>query len=303
MLVGLELRHLRYFAAVAETENISVAASRLHLSQPALSRQIRDLEAEIGVTLLDRSAKAVRLTEAGRVFHQETQAVLLRVEDAVQVAQAVGRGVGGKIQIGYAPSVTLDIIPAALRYFQKSAPGVQFQLHDLSTSEMTHGLREGELHVAFGIHPSPKELKGLVFEELRTYPVCVALNPKHPLARLPKIGLECLLDEPLLGYSTADYPEYHAKLAVLFSECERLPQIEEEYDSAASLIASIESGRGIAIVHQGFERVSNPRLQIRPLDPAPAPWVVGLARRKEPPCPAVAAFVEAVKLATAAVLD
>ena len=303
MLQCVELRHLRYFVAVAETENVSVAALRLHMSQPALSRQIRDLEDEIGVTLLDRSAKAVRLTEAGRVFHHETQAALLRVEDAVEVARAVGRGVRGKIQIGYAPSVTLDIIPAALRFFQKSNPVVQFQLHDMSTSEMTRGLREGKLHVAFAIHPSPKELKGLVFEHLKEYPVCVAVKPKHPLARLPKIGLNRLIGERLLGYSTASYPEYHAKLATLFSELNRSPKIAEEYDSAASLIASIEAGRGVAIVHKGFERITGPRLKVRPLIPPPTPWVVGLARRKEPPCSAVAAFLAAVKLATAAILD
>ena len=300
MLASVELRHLRYFVAVAETENVSLAALRLHISQPALSRQVRDLEDEIGVTLFDHGAKTVRLTEAGRVFHHEAQAALLRVDDAVQTAKAFGDGKRGEIQVGYAPSLTLDILPGALRLFQESNPGVRVQLHDLSTGEMTRGLREGELHVALVIHTSSKELEGIVFEDLREYPVCVAVNPKNPLARLQKIGLGRLLDERLLGYTTADYPEYHAKIAALFAGCNRPPKIAEEYDSAASLIASIEAGRGVAIVHRGFERLTGPRLKVRALiNPAPPPWLVGLAHRNESLSPAVAAFLAAVKRANA----
>ena len=297
----VELRHLRYFVAVAETENVSRAALKLHVSQPALSRQIRDLEDEIGVALFERSAKALRLTDAGRVFHVEAQAVLLRVDDAVLAAKAVGGGKRGEIQVGYAPSLTLDILPGALRFFQESNPGVRIQLHDLSTGEMTQGVREGKLHVALLIHTSAHELEGLEFENLRAYPVCVAVNPKHPLGRLPKVGLDRLRDERLIGYTTRDYPEYHAKIEALFSGRNRPPKIAEEHDSAASLIASIEAGRGVAIVHKGFERLTGPRLKVRPLDPAPQPWVVGLAHRKDSLNPAVAAFLAAVKRANAAI--
>src|SRR5882672_6542076 len=102
----MELRHLRYFVAVAETENVSRAALKLHVSQPALSRQIRDLEDELGFLLLERSAKSVRLTEAGRTFLTETRAVLQRAEDAVSAARAKAGGMSGEIQVGYAPSLT-----------------------------------------------------------------------------------------------------------------------------------------------------------------------------------------------------
>lgn len=301
MLAPVELRHLRYFVAVAETENVSRAALKLHVSQPALSRQVRDLEEEIGVPLFERSAKAVRLTDAGRVFHHEAQAVLLRVVEAVQSAKAICGGKRGEIQVGYAPSLTLDILPGALRFFQESNPGVRVQLHDLSTGEMTQGVREGKLHVALLVHTCAQELEGIVFEDLRAYPVCVALNPKHPLARTKKVGLERLRDERLIGYTTADYPEYHAKIDALFTRISRPPKVAEEHDSAASLIASVEAGRGVAIVHKGFERVTGPRLKIRALDPAPAPWVVGFAHRKKSLGPAAAAFLTAVKRANAAI--
>src|SRR2546428_5308290 len=104
MLGGMELRHLRYFVAVAEEQNVTRAAARLHVSQPPLSRQIRDLEDELGIALFDRSAKSVRLTEAGRAFLAEARLVLQRAEDAVEMAQDVAGGKRGEIHVGYAPS-------------------------------------------------------------------------------------------------------------------------------------------------------------------------------------------------------
>jgi len=122
----MELRHLRYFAAVAETENVSRAALRLHLSQPALSRQIRDLEDELGFPLLTRTAKSVQLTAAGRTFLDEARAVLLRAEQAIKVARAVATGQRGELHIGYAPSPTVRILPPALRAFQEQGAQIVF---------------------------------------------------------------------------------------------------------------------------------------------------------------------------------
>src|SRR5204863_6182 len=107
----MELRHLRYFIGVAEEENVSRAALKLHVSQPALSRQIRDLEEELGFLLLERSAKSVRLTEAGRAFLTEARAVLQRAEDAVKAARAIATGGRGELHVGYAPSLTCTAEP------------------------------------------------------------------------------------------------------------------------------------------------------------------------------------------------
>src|ERR1035437_11094167 len=115
MLAEMELRHLRYFVAVAEEENVSRAALKLHVSQPGLSRQIRDLEDEIGFSLLERSAKSVRLTDAGKVFLAESRAVLQHAVDAVKNARVVVTGERGEIHVGYAPSLTVQILPPALR--------------------------------------------------------------------------------------------------------------------------------------------------------------------------------------------
>src|SRR5674476_1040672 len=118
----MELRHLRYFVAVAEEENVSRAALKLHISQPGLSLQIRDLEDEIGFSLLERSAKSVRLTDAGKVFLAESRAVLQHAVDAVKTARTVAMGERGEIHVGYAPSLTVQILPPSLRRFQDKFP-------------------------------------------------------------------------------------------------------------------------------------------------------------------------------------
>src|SRR6185437_14865404 len=107
----MELRHLRYFVAVAEAENVSRAALKLHVSQPGISRQIKDLEDEIGFQLFERSAKSLKLTEAGKVFLAEAKSILQRAEAAVQNARAVAAGAGGELHVGYAPSLTVKILP------------------------------------------------------------------------------------------------------------------------------------------------------------------------------------------------
>lgn len=300
MLARMELRHLRYFVAVAEEQNVTRAAARLHVSQPPLSRQIRDLEDELGVALFEHGAKAVRLTEAGRVFLNEACAVLRRADEAVQTVKAVASGQRGEIHVGYAPSLTVEILPRALRAFQEANPGVRVQLHDMSTQELLRGLRDRKLHVALMIQTSAKVMDGLVFEELRRYAVCVAAHPAHPLARARKVSLEQVATERLITYTLADYPEYHAWLADLFAPLKLPPHIAEEHDSSTSLIASVEAGRGVALIQQGFDCFTGPRLKVCPLAPALPPFVVGVAYRKGNTSTATENFIAAAKRAKAA---
>ena len=291
----MELRHLRYFVAVAEEQNVTRAAARLHVSQPPLSRQIRDLEDELGVALFEHGAKAVRLTEVGRVFVAEARAVIQRANEAVQMVKAVASGQRGEIHVGYAPSLTVELLPRALRVFQEANPGVRVQLHDLSAQEMLRGLRDGKLHVALLVQVSAKVMAGLVFEELQRDAVCVAVHPAHPLARTRKVSLEKVAAERLISYTLADYPECHAWIAELFAPLQRPPQIVEEHDSATSLIAAVEAGRGIALVSQRFDCLSGPRLKIRALVPPPPPLVVGIASRKGKNSSAVGGFIAAAR--------
>src|SRR3954469_20437350 len=184
----MELRHLRYFVAVAEEENVSRAALKLHVSQPALGRQIRDLEEELGFSLLERSAKSVRLTEAGRTFLDEARAVLQRADEAVKTARSIATG-GNELHVGYAPSLTARILPPTLRAFQAEMPNVRVRLHDFSTEEMLEGLQNKKLQIAFLVRLTPALLRGLQFEELTRDPMCLAVAPKHPLASRRSVTL------------------------------------------------------------------------------------------------------------------
>jgi len=271
----MELRHLRYFVAAAEAENVSRAAVRLHVSQPALSRQIRDLEAELGFSLFDRSAKSVRLTMAGRTFLGEAQAVLQRAEEAVSTARAIAGARRTELHVGYAPSPMVRIMPATLRAFQGEFPEVRVRLHDLSTEEMLAGVREGKLQVAFLVRPNRDRLRGLHFEELASDSMCLAVPPKHHLARIRAVTLAQISREPLVAFNRSDYPEYHEYLEALFAPTGLKPKIAEEHDSAASLIAAIESGTGVALVPTSFSCSAGPRLKLISLSPTPAPIVIG----------------------------
>ena len=271
----MELRHLRYFVAVAEAENVSRAALKLHVSQPGVSRQIRDLEDELGFALLERGAKSVRLTPAGVVFFAEAREVLARAEAAVQKARAAAGGGRREIAVGYAPSLTVQILPPALRRFQEQFPEARVTLHDLSTEEMLTQLRSGKLQVALLVRPTPAMLRGLKFQELARYPMCVAVAPRHPLAASKALTLEQVAGEPLIAYSRAEYPEYHEDLAAMFAKAKSRPRIAEEHDGVTSIIAAVEAGRGVALVPSCLSCMAGPRLKILRIKPAPLEIRVG----------------------------
>jgi DNA-binding transcriptional LysR family regulator len=291
----VELRHLRYFVVVAELNNVSKAAHKLRVAQPALSRQIRDLEGELGVPLLERTTRGVTLTDAGKVFATEAREVLARADEAVKSARAVARGEGGELHLGYAPSPTAELLPRALHAFQNVAPGVRMVLRDSSSDEMLRGLREGTLQVAMLVQPCKESLRGLKFEELQSYPTCVAVAPSHPLARGPAVSLKRLLAEKLVAYSRSDYGEYYAMLQQVFAPLGRTPEVVEECDGANSLIAAVEAGRGVAIVPSVLRCLAGGRLKLRPLTPVPAPLVVGFAYLPESVKPATMRLVETLR--------
>ncbi len=271
----MELRHFRYFVAVAEEENVSRAALKLHVSQPGLSRQIHDLEEEIGFQLFARSAKALRLTDAGRAFLEQARAVLRRAEEAVQAARAVAQGAPAEIQVGYAPSLTVQILPLTLRAFQAKFPNVRVALHDLSTEEMLGRLRSGKLHVALMVQSPPQMLRGLKFRELARYPVRVAVAPKHRLAKARSLSVTQIAAEPLLGYSHKEYPEYRELLARIFAGSRVKPRLAEEHDGVTSLIAAAESGSGVALVPSLLACMVGARLRLIPLTGTAPEVVIG----------------------------
>ena len=297
MLV-MELRHLRYFVAVAEEQNVSRAAKRLHVSQPPLSRQIRDLETEMGFTLFERSAKAIRLTEAGKIFLLEARAALQRVEDAVALTKSVANQKRSRVHVGYSVPPAVEILPRALRAFERANPQVSVDLRMMSPQKMLRELRSGDVDVAFTGYVEPTDFEGLCLEELGTYPLRVATHKKHRFARLREVPMSEVASQPILAFSRDEYPDYHVLLAKLFSPyTPPALKIVAEYDSLESIIAGVEAGRGVTILYQGMSRISGKRLVLRPLKPAPPPPPIVIAYRKEGVSATVAAFVEAAKAA------
>jgi len=290
----MELRHLRYFVAVAEEQNVTRAAARLHVSQPPLSRQVRDLEGELGVALFEHGARSVRLTPAGRVFLTEARAVLRRADQAVRAAQAAAGGQRAEIHFGYAPSLTASILPPALRRFARQAPEVRVHLHDLSTAEMRCGLREGRLHAALMVNAGGRAPAGLQFTEMLRLAVRIAMAPTHRLARAGSVRLEQLAGEPLVVLSRDGYPEHHDWIRSLFARLNRRPVIAEEHDSSTSLIAAVEAGAGIALTSTGLRSLAGRRLVFRAIRPAPPDLGVVLAHRDSNLPAVVQDFVQAV---------
>ena len=276
----MELRHLRYFVVVAEEQNITRAAERLHVSQPPLSRQIRDLEEELGVELFHRTAKSLALTEPGKLFLNEARAVLLQAEKAVQTVRAVAAGQRGQLRIGYAPSLTVQFLPIALRLFETECPGVRVTLLDLSTEESVQRLAAKKIDVALTVRPAHASMRGLTFERLTTSPICCAVAVTHPLARKRSISMARLRQEKLLGYSREDYPEYADRIAEIFHPKPLDACAMEEYDSATGLIAAVEAGRGVALVSASMKCLTGPRVKLLAISPALPPIVVGALSRE-----------------------
>ena len=274
----MELRHLRYFLAVAEALNFTKAAALLRVAQPALSRRVQDLEDEIGVDLLKRSPRGVVLTAEGKVFLDKTRHILKLTDESVEQVRALARGEEGELHIGYSPAPTVEILPPALAAFQKAFPRVRVLLHDFSEQELIDGLRNGRLELALMPRGTGLQSVGLEFETLRSYPICVAVAPTHRFARLKTITLEMVATEAMIGFNRKDYPEYYVGLDRLFGPLGIKPRIVVECDSASSLVTEIGTGHGVAIASPVLRHVTGKRLLYRPLTGTTEVMSVGIAR-------------------------
>ena len=193
---------------------------------------------------------------SGRVFLEEARAALQRAELAVDTVRAVAGGKRGKINVGYASSPSLHLLPPTLRYFHETDPEVTVQLHDFSGSKMVRCLLSGELDLALAVWGSSFARAGLAFEELLRIPLAVALPAQHRLVKVSKLNSKQLLAEPLITYTRADYPDYHERIAQWFAPLTRQPNIVEEHDSIGALLAAVAAGRGVALVAQTLNESS-----------------------------------------------
>ncbi|MBK1876672.1 LysR family transcriptional regulator [Pelagicoccus mobilis] len=273
----MELRHLRYFIEVALEENVTRAAEKLHVSQPALSRQVKDLEEELGFSLLVRTAKSVSLTEAGRVFLDEASEVLERLEEGVVKARAAAEGGGGELHIGYAPSLTVRILPPTIRAFQAEFPNVKVKLHDLSSEEMLEGFRDGSLDFVLMPESKIRTASNCRFEALKTEDLRLAVGLEHPFAALEKVPIQKLKGEKLIGFNLKEYPEYGELFTKTLKPAGIRKKLAEEHESVSSLVAAVEAGMGVSVVTESIQCVAGGRVKIVPLDPPGEAVVVGIA--------------------------
>src|SRR5260370_15576131 len=229
-------------------ENVSRAALKLHVSQPALSRQIRDLEDELGFSLLERTAKSVRLTDACRAFLDNARALLQSADDAVTKARAVASAEPTELHVGYSPTPTAEILPKTLRAFQAAMPNVHVRLHDWSNKDILEGIRDGRLQLGLIVPPAKASaLPDLRYEELFHERVSVAVAPQHPFARRRTIPITEVAAEPLIGLTREDYPNYYDFLSIIFSKVKQKPLVVEEHDSFSGIMSAVEAGTGVTI--------------------------------------------------------
>jgi len=276
MLARMELRQLRYFVAVAETSNISRAAQKLFLTQPALSRQIKALEDEIGQCLLERSAHSIRLTPAGDALLREARELLQRADATLERVRAAGQSV--RLRVGYAPSLASGLLSGAVENFAQKHSTARVELFDLSTKEMLAGLESDTLDVALTVGQK-RDGHGLKWTPLVQVSWQLAVNSQHPLARRKHVTADEVAREPLLVFCQRDYPEYWSAITGWLRQHQQRPAIAGEYDGVDSLLAAVESGLGVAIVTTSTARLIPERVRLKTLSAAPNPVCIAAGHR------------------------
>ncbi|HEY1170697.1 MAG TPA: LysR substrate-binding domain-containing protein [Verrucomicrobiae bacterium] len=264
----MELRHLRYFTVVAEELNFRRAAERLHLTRPALSKQIKDLEDELGVRLLERNTVRASLTDAGRVYLVEAQQILAHAQRAAALAKEAAAGRRGTLTVGSAGALAPIFLPNALKSFHEAFPDVEVVLQELPFPDQMTGLAAGELQIAFAFGDngsnSPHFQRLLVLQS--SLGIAVARN--HRLIRRPQLSLKELVDENFVCIGTECNSDHADHLRRLFaSEGLKPRRIKycQGFDSLASIIAS---GHGISLMLHALETYRNLEMKIVPLEGA-----------------------------------
>jgi DNA-binding transcriptional LysR family regulator len=264
-MVSMELRHLRYFCAVAEERSFTAAGRRLNVSQSGISGQIRDLEREIGVALLSRNQREVSLTSEGAAFLKEAHEILARAERAVEIARKASHGHFGKLTVGLCGPVTALFLPKLIRTFRKHHPAVTLVLKERAPSEQVAALVNGEIDVGF-TRAVPVEAKHSIKSELLfREAVVAALIKDHPLAKEERISAPRLAREPLVLYSREAGPEIFDPIIAMCTRARFAPKIAATSASWQSILTLVEAGEGIALVPACVQQMRSNDVVFRPL--------------------------------------
>jgi LysR family transcriptional regulator, hca operon transcriptional activator len=267
----VELRHLRYFVAVAEELSFTRAATRLRTAQPSLSQQIRRFEKSLGVKLLDRTRQHVALTNAGRTFLQQAKDILARVEHAGRLAKQAAEGRAGELSVGTFPSADVRILPALRPLVAEHMPDLRLILHSKYAVEPIAGLESGVLDVAF--IRGPLEAEGLEGVELLREQIVIVLPSHHALARRKIIPVKSLDDLPCIAMERRLSPALHDAAANLYREARIRMHAVSRADNVLGHLKLVQEGLGFALLPDSISALLPPGVTFRPLDCDPVPTV------------------------------
>lgn len=288
----MELRHLRYFVAVADELHFGRAAARLHVAQPALSQQVRRLERELGVELLARTKRRVALTPAGRLFLVEARRTLGRAEEAVAVARRAAAGEEGRLRIGYVDSALWGTLPGALRVFRERYPAVALNLSERLPLEQGKRLAAGELDVGIGPPPPGGELAHELFEE-EAY--VVALPTGHARAGADEVELADLAGEPWVMTPARVQSRTRQVLLGACAAAGFTPRVRQVARQMDAIVALVGAGLGVALVPASARRVAREGVVFRPVRGVEARFTLAVTWRSADPPPTVAPFLAALR--------
>jgi DNA-binding transcriptional LysR family regulator len=294
----MELRHLRYFLAVAEELNFTRAARRLHISQPPLTQQIRSLEGELGVALIDRSAYRIALTDAGQIFAAEAARILDEVRNAARLARSAARGSTGRVRVGFTESASFNpLVTSALRGFRAAYPQVEVSLEEHPTTELAAALRDGRLDVGF-VRPPLREERGLVFDLLEKEPLVVAMPAGHRLARRRSVALQELSAEIFILYPRAVRPGLADEVVGACEAAGFTPRVDQYAPQLSSTINLVAASLGISIVPASMRSLQPQNVVYVPLSGEPLHALLGAAYRADERSTVVCSFIAQARAAS-----
>ncbi len=293
----MELRHLKHFLAVGEAGSITAAAKELRMTQPALSRQIKALEAELDIRLLERGAHSISLTPAGELLMSEARK-FLKLSD-VMLEKVRNVAAGEPLRVGYAPSLAGEFLSVAIERFTQFHPRVRVSLCDWSSAEMRSGLAAGKLDLILAA-PCVGVVEPIQWTLLRDYGWQVVMPANHALAKKTKISAKDLMGQRLLLYDREQYPDYWDRVTGFFRERNLQAKVAGEFDGVSSLVAALEGNLGIALLAESspIQVGQRQKLVARSLTDEPIRIEVAAGvSSKQSPSAQVLAFIEELKKA------
>ncbi len=293
----MELRHLRYFVAVAQELSFTGAARKLHLAQPSLTRQIHNLEEELGVRLFDRGRKQILLTEEGRRFLVDSQRLLALSLESVKAVQQLNRGEPTQLNIGYAFKFQRDLLPSTLRTFYQTHPGTAVNLFYMPPAEQLRALETRKLDLGFiGIRPSAasQNMAGLDWECVARDDVVVVLPSDHSLAKQSKIKITDLKSLFFVAMSEETHPGARSWLSGLCQRAGFAPRILQDVELESGMMTFVAEGLGVTLARKQIENLPHPGVVFRPLTSA-AKAEYWIAWHRENHTKVLRAYIEVVK--------